>query len=186
MKYTIEDLANGEVICENDGTLEELRKVLKKAFPNDNIITQGCNNYYFKSDENPKEWGSVRPEEYIYIPKEIRNKPIRSVKDFLKNEESEHNFKQGETILFRDTEEEKWEELMFVCEFPINKDGYKYMATRWDNEAGHYNQWMEVYLFKMAKPKPKSLREEFLQQNGTMDTNAYIEWLEGKLEKQKK
>ena len=35
MKYTIEDLRNGDCAVINDGTKEELQKVLNLAFPDD-------------------------------------------------------------------------------------------------------------------------------------------------------
>ncbi len=57
MIYTIEDLTNGKCAVINDGTVEELRMVLEKAFPLDNYQLKGYNRYYFNRDSN-KFWSS--------------------------------------------------------------------------------------------------------------------------------
>ena len=45
-------LAAGEIAAENNGTLEQLREVLKAAFPEDGLIeTDGRLNYYHKSPD---------------------------------------------------------------------------------------------------------------------------------------
>lgn len=43
MKYTIDDLKNTKCAVINDGTIEELNKVLTLAFPNDTTHGQLCN-----------------------------------------------------------------------------------------------------------------------------------------------
>ena len=57
-KFTIEDLRNGKVAVENDGTLEELKEVLNLAFPDDKTSINGAFNYYCAADDK-KGW-------YIY------------------------------------------------------------------------------------------------------------------------
>lgn len=72
--YTIQDLADGKCAVKNDGTLEELKKVLKLAFPLDPDIISGLNTYYFKHAWSSTQWSaSVNT-----------NLPTQSVKEFLK------------------------------------------------------------------------------------------------------
>jgi hypothetical protein len=72
--YTIDDLRNGKCAVINDGTLEELREVLKLAFPNDKSIITGSCDFYYKG--NQIEWHADNDN----------NLPTQSVKDFLKKE----------------------------------------------------------------------------------------------------
>lgn len=57
MKYTIKDITEGNVNVINDGTLEQLREVLKKAFP-EGPIPNGSWKYYVKSNYNG-DWGGL-------------------------------------------------------------------------------------------------------------------------------
>ena len=70
-KYTIQDLADGKCCVKNDGTLEELNKVLKLAFPDD-CESSGAYDFYTRNYK--LEW---KGEDYIYPL------PIQSVKVFL-------------------------------------------------------------------------------------------------------
>jgi len=70
--YTIEDLRNGKCAVINDGTLDELKVVLKLAFKNDKSDVKGKFKYYFKSEGDGLWIGAST------------NKPSQSVKDFLK------------------------------------------------------------------------------------------------------
>ena len=49
----IKQLREGTIALKNDGTLDELNKVLKYAFPNDASVSRGFTEYYFVS-ENKK------------------------------------------------------------------------------------------------------------------------------------
>lgn len=69
--YTIEDLKEGRVAVINDGTLEELKEVLSKAFPKDSTPPGGHRNYYFLRFK--EFWGYD----------DTTDLPIQSVKDFL-------------------------------------------------------------------------------------------------------
>lgn len=80
-KYTIQDLANGKVALKNDGTLEELKEVLKKAFPKDITIPNGLSTYYYLALKT------------IWQDSLSTNLPKQSVKDFLEPE-----FKYGEEV----------------------------------------------------------------------------------------
>lgn len=82
-KYSIEDLRNGIVAVKNDGTLEELRKVLALAFPEDCSLLQGSASYYQTHDSH----------KHLWVATFSTNLPIQSVKDFLNDE-----FKYGDIV----------------------------------------------------------------------------------------
>ncbi len=46
----IKQLIEGTIALKNDGTLDELNKVLRYAFPNDSTKSNGNRKYYFKHD----------------------------------------------------------------------------------------------------------------------------------------
>ncbi len=75
--YTIQDLAEGRVAVINDGTIEELRRVLKEAFPSDNFYRSTEDyNYYFRSYGCKNKW---------WCSSET-NLPKQSVKNFIMNQ----------------------------------------------------------------------------------------------------
>ena len=71
----IKQLREGTVAVKNDGTIDELNKVLKYAFPNDAAVSKGFTKYYFVS-ENKNYWS-------LY---ETTDLPSHSVKEFLTQE----------------------------------------------------------------------------------------------------
>ena len=71
-KYNIEDITNGNCAVINDGTLEELRLVIKLANPSDGLPPGGTNLYYWLED-NTKLWRADNHTSF----------PAQSVKDFL-------------------------------------------------------------------------------------------------------
>jgi hypothetical protein len=71
----IKQLQQEEIAVHNDGTLEELRKVLKYAFPEDDWSITGASKYYISSDGT--QW--IPTSETKLLP--------YSVKEFLKEEE---------------------------------------------------------------------------------------------------
>ncbi len=72
-KFTIEDLRNGKVAVENDGTLEELKEVLKLAQPNTHSVYFAGNSKYYWM-HNDYFWNNRD---------ELPVLPVVSVKDFL-------------------------------------------------------------------------------------------------------
>ena len=74
-KKLIKQLREGTIAVKNDGTLEELNKVLKYAFPNDVSVSRGLTKYYFVSQD--KNYWSLFDTTYL---------PTHSVKEFLKPE----------------------------------------------------------------------------------------------------
>lgn len=74
MKFTIEDLRNGNCSVINDGTFEELLEVLKLAFPNDKSHLNGDHSCYCTyGDKTTWNCGN-------------NGMPTQSVKDFLNHE----------------------------------------------------------------------------------------------------
>jgi hypothetical protein len=55
-KYTINDLREGRVAVINDGTVEELRKVLKHAFSNDHFKPDGTYQFYIVDPDEDGVW----------------------------------------------------------------------------------------------------------------------------------
>lgn len=91
----IKQLREGTIALKNDSTLEELRKVLEYAFPNDSTKSNDNRKYYFKHyDKNMWMFGEktylpshsvkefLKPEsEYPKVMK-VSNKPIETLEDF--------------------------------------------------------------------------------------------------------
>ena len=75
----IKQLREGTIALKNDGTLQELREVLKCAFPNDVSVSKGFTKYYFASED--KNYWSLH---------DTTNLPSHSVKEFLKPENEYH------------------------------------------------------------------------------------------------
>ena len=71
----IKQLREGTIALKNDGTLEELEKVLQYAFPND-LYSIGQYTYYQAHGFLNRQW----------YPKLETNLPSHSVKEFLKQE----------------------------------------------------------------------------------------------------
>lgn len=78
-KELIKQLALGKIAVRNDGSLEELRQVLKEAFPKDDFITEGTHKNYILSDD-----------EDFWDAEDFTNLPSYSVKEFLKEETMEN------------------------------------------------------------------------------------------------
>lgn len=75
-KKLIKKLKKGTIAVVNDGTLEELREVLKCAFPNDNTKSSGECKYYFKPNYSENYWAT----------NDKTNLLTYSVKEFLTEE----------------------------------------------------------------------------------------------------
>ena len=86
--FTIEDLKQGKCAVINDGTLEELREVLRLAFPNSNS-TGGLYKFYYA---RYNAWDCVDNCSF----------PTQSVKDFLIKE-----LKRGDLVWVSDNDPNK-------------------------------------------------------------------------------
>lgn len=107
--YTIKDLVEGRVCVSNDGTLEELKKVLRKAFPYYEYPIEGVNRYYFKATFG-EYWTSGDKPYYSHTP-------TQSVKDFLKQIEEPWVPKRGDRVLASwDCVDNVYNERIFVTE----------------------------------------------------------------------
>ena len=102
--YTIKDLAEGRCAVKNDGTLDELREVIRKAFPESNYQLLGQMTYY-KSSKTKGEWVGIN-----YIQDEL---PTQSVKKFLQLE-----FKRGEIVLVTDDINSNWNNRIYLTTIP--------------------------------------------------------------------
>lgn len=101
-KFTIKDLAEGKCAVKNDGTVEELIKVLKAAFPFAERTVHGNGRLYYK--HGSKSWNSTFETKL----------PAQSVKDFLEELESPKLPKRGDRILVWSSFDQDWIERIFI------------------------------------------------------------------------
>ena len=71
----IKQLREGTIALKNDGTLDELNKVLRYAFPCEHSESKGIRKYYFATSNK-----------YYWTLNDTTNLPSHSVKEFLKPE----------------------------------------------------------------------------------------------------
>ena len=95
--FTIEDLKQGRCAVINDGTLEELREVLRLAFPDSILDVAGGCRYYFLDKKLKNE-----DEIYVWDLDNNTNLPTKSVKDFLTKE-----LKRGDLVWVSDNDPDK-------------------------------------------------------------------------------
>ena len=116
-KKLIKQLRKGTIALVNDDTLEELREVLKYAFPKDMTNPQGVLKYYYK-----------RPYHDGWLGIDKTDLPTHSVKEFLTQETETMN-----TIvnINPDTSENEYPKVMMVSNQPIKtKEDFKYANKR--------------------------------------------------------
>lgn len=102
--YTIQDLADGKCSVINDGTLQELRKVLNLAFPKDTCTIVGTGLYYFLNTNG--NWIGTGLK---------HNLPAQSVRDFLVDDFVLPNtwcIKSNKNII--DTISKFWDDSLFL------------------------------------------------------------------------
>ena len=113
----IKQLREGTIALKNDGTLDELNKVLKYAFPNEPSESKGIANYYF-AGLNKDYW----------TLEDTTNLPTCSVKEFLKPES-------------------EYPKVMKVSMFPIKtKEEFREALTRvvFMEKCGKFIAWLDV------------------------------------------
>lgn len=108
-KFTIKDLAEGRCAVTNDGTVKQLNKVLKAAFPN-GPMANGSWRYYTKA-HNKNDWDC--------FAQPIIN--TQSVKDFLEELENPELPKRGDRILVS-IDGHYWEKSIFLTYIECAKD----------------------------------------------------------------
>lgn len=74
-RYSIKDLRKGKVVLKNNGTLGQLKKVLRKAFPKDLVDMENGEAVYYYAGKGGY-WGI----NHIML----NDENVQSVKDFLK------------------------------------------------------------------------------------------------------
>lgn len=144
MKYTIEDLRNGKCAVKNDGTLEELDKVLRKAFPEDieRLCYIGSPDRIYcchRKKHNSNQWIQCYEWEKIDLP-------TQSVKDFLS-----FSPKRGDVVLVRNREGQEWKPLVLASEI---KGAIFSIACVVSGHEDKFNNGEEfaVMLWKQMKP----------------------------------
>lgn len=150
-KYTIEDLRNGKCAVINDGTLEELRDVLREAFPEDKTVAEGYYRCYYLGYNGV--YYSYNNSTYL---------PTQSVKDFL---EQEWKPKRGERIMVKDFNDE-WVEAIFLTE--IKGAEYPYVCV-WEDDEKAYERGEEFlttgyYEIKPLPQKEHNVKEYTMEQ----------------------
>ena len=111
----IKQLREGTIALKNDGTLDELNKVLIYTFPNDVQSSKGYCKYYFVS-EDKNYWAF----------NDTTDLPLHSVKEFLEPEN-------------------EYPKVMKVSRFPINtKEDFKNASTRvvFIEKCGKFIAWL--------------------------------------------
>ena len=130
----IKQLREGTIAVENDGTLDDLIKILQYAFPNDKCKIFGDCKYYSKLDYT----------ESIWVGKNRIDLPTYSVKEFLTQEAEIMN-----TIvnINPDTSENEYPKVMKVSNKPIEtSEDFKNANTRvvFMEKCGKFIAWLHV------------------------------------------
>lgn len=118
--YTIEDLKNGKCAVENNGTLKELQKVLKLAFPMYGEDARGSAHYYLQMKNEPFKWDCYDSPTSVKVP-------IQSVKDFLPPD-----FKRGDIVMVRDNDTQSWINRIYLTTIP--ELGYPHICVEGGQE----------------------------------------------------
>ena len=145
--FTIEDLKQGRCAVINDGTLEELREVLRSAFPDSILdVSGGCKHYFL--DIQLYAEGS----KYVWDLDKNTNLPTQSVKDFLTKE-----LKRGD-LIWVDVDDPNIR--VSKCIFVANVEGAKFpfiCVEKCDEEnfknGKPFNITMSRYATKVEEPK---------------------------------
>ena len=122
-KFTIKDLAEGRCAVKNDGTIEELNKVLMAAFPEDVKAHGGCRFYHKDGLYN---WIGVSNAEHF-----------QSVKDFLEELETPKLPKRGDRIWVKNKDCDRWYDKIFVTFIPGSV--YSICCVLGNDEEKFYN-----------------------------------------------
>ena len=109
-KYTIEQLSEGNVAVENNGTLKQLQELLILAFPDDNyrfeegsIISKSTFYYKNRKAKVPYNCWSRADETDL---------PTQSVRDFVMPEWVP---RRGEYVFVKDEEDTMWSKRIFIA-----------------------------------------------------------------------
>lgn len=155
--FTIEDLKQGRCAVINDGTLEELREVLKLAFPDSILDVAGGGRYYFLDKKLKNE-----EEIYVWDLDKNTNLPIQSVKDFLTKE-----LKRGNLVWISDANpEERDEQRIFLAK--IDSSTYPFVCVS-SGEEDSFKRGLSFstvnfkYATKVEEPKEVEMTIEEIE-----------------------
>lgn len=153
----IKDLRKGKCAVENNGTLDELKAVLKYAFPKNYTLPSGDTKYYLAL--NPNQWIGTSTHELTSY----------SVKDFLKSD-----LQRGDIVYVSDVSEEDAIESKHEKIFIAYIDGsmYQYICVS-DDYVNEFNEGAEFFTsnwkYAVKKPVTKMTIEEVRELTGIED-----------------
>jgi hypothetical protein len=133
-KYTIEDLATGKCAVINDGSVEELREVLKRAFPNDLSPEDFRYEKYFRKNNTFSRW--TWGNDY--------NLPTQSVKDFLVEEEQPFQYEYKWYDVREVLPDERFDRKLVLVTHPTDERAFSYY---WDNDQ-------EAFVYSLGDGTP--------------------------------
>ena len=168
-KFTIKDFAEGRCAVKNDGTVEELNKVLKAAFPTDIESTGGWDFYMKKNLDD--EW----------IGADFTELPIQSVKDFLEELEKPKLPKRGDRILVS-IDGHYWEKSIFLTYIEGAKDPIICVAKD-DEELFNHGDKFGIEVFSYCTSRRQDLLDKIIdmqkETNRLLDLRIGIDRKEG-------
>lgn len=150
--FTIEDLKQGRCAVINDGTLEELREVLRSAFPNDKSVVENYIGYKYFSVMDENCWDCWNQ---ITLPKQ-------SVKDFITKE-----LKRGDLIWVSDNDPDKRDtKAIYITK--AEGANYPYITVARSDEDNYYagNRFATgeyLYATKVEEPKEVCMTVEEIE-----------------------
>jgi len=155
-KKLIEQLQNGEIAVKNDGTVEELKKVISLAFPKDIGVTYADRKYYFQWSRDT--WIASYGKPSIKVV---------SIKDFFKDEWTP---KFGEKILVSDDKKEWIEQYFISYQKEVKYPYFVVFSKSCINSLRAGNSSTISYPYKHAKPlkeeTPEYTMEELTEKLG--------------------
>lgn len=96
----INDLANGELVLVNNGSVDLLKTILRDAFPKDESVVNGKFTYYYASQKRENEWNAITGYFISQMDLDISCKPVKPATDFFGNNVSfdGNHFIAGNTV----------------------------------------------------------------------------------------
>ena len=152
--FTIEDLKQGRCAVINDGTLEELREVIKLAFPSDSLDVVGFSNYRLFSAS------TLERGKWAY--KTIADLPTQSVKDFLIKD-----LKRGDLVWVSDRNpDERDDQRIFLAKIECSTYPFVCVSSGEENSFKRGLSFSTVnfkYATKVEEPKEVCMTVEEIE-----------------------
>lgn len=144
----IDKARKGEIAILNDGSVEELREVLKEIWPHDDVTADGKSHYYYQHPQIGKYWckGKVSPI------------PAHSVKDFFmpdtKDNELGEVLPKLEFIIYTEqtvqVSEDSWRRQRRTLN--VNEDITLREIWRWVNEQNVDKNSLSIHKLEKINP----------------------------------